>query len=568
MNNIIKLSVIFSFAFLVLVAIPTNNVSAWGDSGCSGCGGGGEGGGGERSDWPTNPAKPAECKFLEANKTKLPTEGGDVKLSWKAVHAKKVTLTGFGEVKAENTKTVFVKGDKTFTLTAHGANGNDDSCTVKIKVENEKPAAVCKFLEASPTKVPAEGGEVTLTWKTVNAKNVSISGIGDVSAEGSKTVFVDSTKTFTLKAKGAGGDDACVVTVKVKDEPGDKPAVCEYLTANKTRVDENGENVTLSWSTKNATEVSISGIGNVAKSGSKTVFVDSNTTFTLIAEGQDGDDTCSVTIKVDDHEGPAPRCDYFRVDNDDDIEVGDEVRLEWATTNADDVRITPDLGDVDEDGSEYVTIDDEYTVFTLTARNLDNDEEDTCTVTVRADEDEDEDDEDAPRCDLEVSNSRVNRGDRVTLSWETSDAERVRITDDRGNTIVNTTKSSLMDGEVDLIINQTTKFTLNARGDDGSRTCHVTVKTDDDIAVYEKRDQGYVIALTQVPYTGFEAGPTLTLIFYALLTLWALFTAYILVIKKGSILGFSLYKNAEVSDTDLENRKKVEALVAKYTGRN
>ncbi|OGG41887.1 hypothetical protein A2837_01595 [Candidatus Kaiserbacteria bacterium RIFCSPHIGHO2_01_FULL_46_22] len=568
MNNIIKLSIIFSFAFLVMAALPTNAVNAYGTSGCGGCEGGGESDGGEKPDWPTTTPKPAECKFLEANKTQLPAGGGDVKLSWKAVNAKRVTLTGFGDVKAENTRTVFVKDDKTFTLTAHGANGNDDSCTVKIKVEEPKEVAVCKFLEANKTQLPAGGGDVTLTWKTVNAKNVSISGIGDVAAEGSKTVSVTSTKTFTLTAKGAGGNDACVVTIKVKDEPNDKPAVCEYLTANKTRVDEDGENVTLSWSTKNATSVSISGIGNVAKSGSKTVFVDSNTTFTLTAEGTDGDDTCAVTIKVDeDHEGPTPRCDYFRVDNDDDIEVGDRVTLEWETTNADDVRINQGIGSVSDDGSKSVTIDDEYTVFTLTARNLDEDEEDTCTVTVRADEDE-EDDEDAPRCDLEVSKSRVNRGDRVTLSWETTDADRVRITDDRGNTIVNTTKSSLMDGEVDLIINQTTEFTLNARGDDGSRTCRVTVKTDDDIAVYEKRDQGYVIALTQVPYTGFEAGPTLTLIFYALLTLWALFTAYILVIKKGSILGYSLYKGAVANDTDLENRKKVEALVAKYTGRS
>ena len=428
---------------------------------------------------------------------------------------------------------------------------------------------MCKYLTADKTTVPAGGGNVKLSWATKNATSVAISGIGAVQNEGSKTVFVNNTKTFTLTAKGTGGNDSCAVTVKVQNEPVEKPAVCEFLVANKTWVKEGGENVTLSWATKNATSVSISGIGAVAKTGSKTVFVNSNRTYTLTAVGSEGNDTCGVTIKVKDTPNtPTPSCDYFRVENDDNIEVGDKVLLEWATTDADQVRISPDLGIVSNDGSEYVTIDDEYTVFTLTARNLDTDEEDTCTVTVRADEDEDEDeDEDAPRCDLEVSKSRVNRGDRVTLSWETSDADRVRITDDHGKTIVNTTKSSLMDGEIDLIINETTEFTLNARGDGGSRNCRVTVKTDD-IAVYEKRDQGFVIALTQVPYTGFEAGPTLTLIFYALLTLWALFTAYVLVIKKGSILGFSFYKNAGITDTDLENRKKVEALVAKYTGRN
>ncbi len=518
---------------------------------------------------PNTPKVPAVCKYLEANKTTVPAGGADVKLSWKAVNATKVTLTSFGEVKSENTRTVFVKEDKTFTLTAKGTGG-DDTCTVKIKVEEPKLDAVCKYLDANKTTLPAGGGDVKLSWKTVNAKNVSISGIGDVKDEGSVTVFVKNTKTFTLTAKGAGANDSCAVTIKVNDEPADKVAVCEFLTTNKTKVKEGGENVTLSWATKNATSVSISGIGDVAKSGTKTVFVDKDTTFTLKAKGTGGDDTCAVTITVKDEPNtPTPRCDYFRIDGDDDVEEGDTITLEWATTNANDVRITPDVGSVSNDGSEDVRVYDD-TTFTLRARNLDNGDEATCTVTVLVDEDEDEDDdddEDAPRCELDASRTRVNRGDRITLSWETTDADRVRITDDRGNTIVNTTKSSLMYGEIDLIINQNTEFTLNARGDGGSRNCRVTVKTDD-LAVYEHRDQGYVIALTSVPYTGFEAGPFLTFVFYALLTLWAMFIAYVLVIKKGAILGFSLYKQGGVSETDLENRKKVEALVAKYSGLN
>ena len=61
------------------------------------------------------------------------------------------------------------------------------------------------------------------------------------------------------------------------------------------------------------------------------------------------------------------------------------------------------------------------------------------------------------------------------------------------------------------------------------------MEVEGEIIVLESRDQKPVVGsiyLTEVPYTGFEAGPVLTFIFYGLLTLWALFVAYVIVIKK------------------------------------
>jgi len=375
-----------------------------------------------------------------------------------------------------------------------------------------------------------------------------------------------------LTAVGTGGNDTCTVTVTVEPQ-NEKPAQCLYLNANKTVVHPDGETVTLSWETKDASSVSINnGVGTVSANGSKNVFVDSNRTFTLTAVGATGNDTCAVTITTKPVEHDAPRCEYLRV-SDDDVEEGDRVTLSWETTNADRVTISPNVGDVSDDGSTTVTVNDD-TTYTLRARNLDG-QEDTCTVTVRVDEDEDDDDRRTPRCDLEISKDRVKRGERVTLSWETTNVDDIRIRDDHGKTVFDTDNYSkserkrYFDGSIDIVINQSTEFTLTAGGvDGGSRTCRVDVDVDD-IAIYEKRDQGYVIALASVPYTGFEAGTFLTFLFYAILTLWALFVAYILVIKKGSILGFSLYgQQAGMSETDLENRKKVEALVAKYAGPN
>ena len=385
----------------------------------------------------------------------------------------------------------------------------------------------CDFLTAS-----------TLRWETTNAKYVSIdNGIGRVSEDGSKTVFVDSKTTFTLTATRDSQQDTCTVTIKVEEE--EKVAKCDYLTANRTSVPHNGANVTLSWGTTNATSVSINnGVGSVSDDGSRTVYVNDTTTFTLTAYGTDGNDTCSVTIYEDNDEDEIPRCDYLTI-SDDDVEEGDEVTLRWETTNADYVYINNGIGSVSRDGSKNVRVYDD-TTYVLTAEG--DGRKDTCSVRVEVEEEEDE--EPRPRCELTVSDKKVKVGEKVTLRWETRDAEEVEIEDNRGNTIFRDRNVSRNDdGRVSVTITRDTKFTLNAEGDGGDRTCKVEVEVEDsNILVLTDREQPRVagISLTQVPYTGFEAGPTLTFLFYALLTLWAAAVAYMLVIRKDTILGFSL----------------------------
>lgn len=522
----------------------------------------------------TPPATPASCVSFSADRTTVPYGGGTVNLSWNTQNATSVNISGVANgLSASGSRAVNVTGNTTFTLTAVGAGGNDSHCTVSITVAPAE-AAKCISFTSNKTTVPYGGGDVVLTWTTENASSVNISGVANgLSANGSRSVSVTGNTTFTLTAVGTGGNDShCTVSITVA--PASAP-VCVSFTANKSVVKDSGENVTLSWNTQNATSVSINnGIGNVTpvSSGSYTVFVDRNITYTLTVNGAGGQTTCTVSITKETTQTYSPRCEYLRA-SDTRVEEGDTITLSWSTTHADDVTISPQLGSVSKNGDARVTINDD-TTFTLRAKG-DNGQEDTCTVTVNVDEEED--DEPKPKCELEVSKKRVNKGDKVTLSWDTSRAEDIRIRDDRGNTIFDTDdyrssdRRKYFDGEIDVIINRDTEFTLTARGDGGSKTCKVEVETEDDLAVYENRDQGYVIALTQVPYTGFEAGPFLTFLFYAVLTLWALFIAYVLVIKKSSVLGFSLYGNngaSAASEADIANRKKVEALVAKYSGLN
>lgn len=425
----------------------------------------------------------------------------------------------------------------------------------------------CEYFTASPNPV-TKGGSTTLSWSVKNAERVVLEGYGDINANDSKVVTVNENKTFSIQVYARDGITGCQASVTVTIPP-PPAAKCESLTINTNKVPSNGGNVTLTWKTINATSVSIdNGIGNVSANDSTTVFVNGNTTFTLTATGTGGSDSCTVTITKE-TDSVTPRCDYLRV-SDDEVEEGDYVTLTWETTNATSVSINNGIGNVSLDGSKTVEIDDDIT-YILTASGTNG--SDSCSVSVDIEEEEKKN---TPKCELDISKDRVNKGDKVTLSWETKYVDEIVIKDDRGNTIFDTDdyssskRKKYFDGEIDVIINQSTEFRMTAYGEDGGKkTCKVDVDVDNDIAIYEKRDQALVIALTQVPYTGFEAGSFLTFLFYAVLTLWALFIAYILVIKKGSVLGFSLYgKNAGMSEADVANRKKVEALVAKYAGQN
>jgi hypothetical protein len=272
-----------------------------------------------------------------------------------------------------------------------------------------------------------------------------------------------------------------------------------------------------------------------------TVFVNSAKTFILTADGKDGDDTCQVSITVKDK--PQLSCDLFTVSKS-KVEKGENFTLRWETTGADDVEINQGIGDVADDGSKTTSVNRD-TTFTLTASN-DHDTV-TCKVSVKI-KDEDHDDDDKLRCELDISDDEIKKGDSVKLSWETEGGDEILLKDDRGNVLVDTEDGDDYDvDEDDIRVKPTrdTEYRLTVFDGNDKETCEVDVEVDEKevLSVKTKRDQDPIvigIPLTHVPYTGFEAGPVLTALFYTLLAIWGLAIAYILVIRRGNVFGFAL----------------------------
>ena len=75
------------------------------------------------------------------------------------------------------------------------------------------PAPIAQ-LTATPTTITA-GDQVVLSWRTTDATNISIDGIGDVPSSGVKTVTPTTSTSYHLVARGDGGSADATARVTV-----------------------------------------------------------------------------------------------------------------------------------------------------------------------------------------------------------------------------------------------------------------------------------------------------------------------------------------------------------------
>lgn len=80
------------------------------------------------------------------------------------------------------------------------------------------PAAPTASLSANPDSV-TPGQATTLSWRTENATDVSIEGIGKVDPSGSQSVTPQTSTTYRLTAKGPGGTQDATARVTVEAAP-------------------------------------------------------------------------------------------------------------------------------------------------------------------------------------------------------------------------------------------------------------------------------------------------------------------------------------------------------------
>jgi len=191
------------------------------------------------------------------------------------------------------------KGDAEIVI--EELNNDEPLRTTSVRVEKTHPTAdgglrpeIITFA-ADPVEV-ALGANTTLSWRVARATSGALEPDGIVLdrqdiADGTVTLPVCESTTFTLRAVGAGGSSQAPVAVVVM------PVEILSFTATPAEV-RPGEQVTLAWFTRFAVECSIDqGIGPVPCNGQASVKVARTTIFTLRVDGLDPQ-TRAVTVKV------------------------------------------------------------------------------------------------------------------------------------------------------------------------------------------------------------------------------------------------------------------------------
>jgi uncharacterized repeat protein (TIGR01451 family) len=414
---------------------------------------------------------------------------------------------------------------------------------------------------------------LNLTWGTTNATSASINqGVGTVSVDGPMTVTApaaDGTYTYTLTATNGTDTVTCNDSVIVHTPVSTAPAI----DIIKRDASDGNDTQTVSIGGTANFEIVVTNTGTEALVNvtvTDPLEANCNTTIGNLAIGASHTYTCSTTNVQNDFTNIANVTGNSAVDNavvnDTDptnVNVssptvfscsanvnftgsptslprgGGNVDFAWTVTDADSVSISG-LTSTSHSGSESVNVTSD-TVFTLTATKA-GFTTIQCPVSVDV-RTGGGGGSSKPRCDLDISDSKINKGQEITLTWDTSRARDVILTDNHGNTLLETDDKDDFDGKMTIKPTKDTTYTLVAKRGSKERTCEVEVDITNNVTVLETRTQDPRVAgisLTQVPYTGFEAGPALTTIFYFILTIWGLFIAYIFVIRRDSVGGVSL----------------------------
>src|SRR5438105_4783500 len=281
------------------------------------------------------------CMFSFTGSPMTIASGGSSTLTWSTGGTSATLDNGIGVRPASGSISVSPTVTTTYTCSATGtADGTYRTAQVTITVGLPAPTAT---FSAAPTSV-ASGATSTLTWTTTNATSVSIdNGIGSKPTSGSVNVNPTSTTTYTLTATGSGGTITKTATVTVV------PAPAVTFTAIPSSI-VTGQSSTLTWTTQNATSVSIdNGFGAQPLAGSINVSPTQSTTYTLTATGQGGTTIRQVTVAV----GSSPTVTLTATPS--TINLGGKAVLTWTSTNAVTASIDHGIGTVPANGSITVS---------------------------------------------------------------------------------------------------------------------------------------------------------------------------------------------------------------------
>lgn len=334
---------------LISIVVVLSTLSLLG--GCGGVNnGGGNGGGG---------ATPQAVIAINVQPANI-VQGQSATISWQVTKATQFSispsvlpagqtypLTGSAKVSPSQTTT--------YTATATDSNGLTTSTTVTVTVAAAGSTPTVT-LSISPAIV-SSGQTATISWASTNATAVSItpSILQDdqtsVDLSGSAVITPSARTVYTATAKGANNSTATAqATVDI---------LSVNLAASPSTIAA-GQSATLTWTSQNATSVSIDqGIGPQAPSGSLTVSPAATTTYTITAVNGSATATAQATVN-------APLSVTLTA-SPANITPGQQSTLSWTARGATSLSIDNGVGPVPLTPNTHMVSPTQTTTYTITA---------------------------------------------------------------------------------------------------------------------------------------------------------------------------------------------------------
>jgi hypothetical protein len=223
-------------------------------------------------------------------------ESENITLSWEVLYAKRITISGLGEVPLKENRTVSPRQNTTYILTIQDYKDNvyEVEQVIEIKV---KPFPVVQFFTNKIQPQFETGDTIVLTWRALHTTRLEIiSNDNPVDVTNSENYTVQATETTTFKLIATALDNHTTVEKEISVEVFPKPRI-EYFRVNPD-VALNSMPITLYWKVENAKKVEINSIGEVAAEGEKVALYKENTLYTITAVGELSTVTKNVVIRV------------------------------------------------------------------------------------------------------------------------------------------------------------------------------------------------------------------------------------------------------------------------------
>lgn len=227
-------------------------------------------------------SKTPEVILWNVDKTQI-LESENITLSWEVLYAKRITISGLGEIPLKDNRTFSPRRSTKYILTIQDYKDNI--------YEAEHPISVIvtplPVIEIREENIKIERGNIAiLFWNASNISKCILTIDNQMIDVTNLTEFaLQPNEHTTYKLIFTALDNRTTVEKEIKIEVFPKPEIKHFEVSPEVVI--SSIPVTISWKVENAKKIEINnGVGEVNEEGHKTILHDKSTLYQLTAWGE------------------------------------------------------------------------------------------------------------------------------------------------------------------------------------------------------------------------------------------------------------------------------------------